>query len=239
MQRKNKGIVETINAVFVGLFVIGALALIYWFFISRILEIHTTVNEATAERHAINLANVLISSEKLAREDEGKILRGILDSGKLDNVFVNKKKFLEAASANNLDEYFQPKDIGIGYPNSLNLVEVIDLESCQNSACDGWIVSLSGPISLQGLSAVKFANCLAETAKLDTGSLFRYMMFGPVGALWQSFDIEKCIANTIPANMKSFFTGTPISSKGLPILIRYPDGDLHIGKIIVGVGEWA
>lgn len=247
MQKKNKGIVLTISTVLEGLFVVGVIAFLYWFFLSRVLEIHVTVNEATIERHAINLANVLISSEKLAYEEDGKISRGILDSSKLDSVFVRKDKFLEEVIN---QKSFPSTDIGIGYPNTWNLVDVIDLETCQSSGCDGWIISLSGPVSLQGLSTVKFVNCLVDNIKVDIGSLFRYNLVstlagpiaGPVagiaGALWQPLDIEKCVKNTIPASINSIFTGTPISSRGLPVLIRYPNGDLHIGKIIVGVGEW-
>jgi hypothetical protein len=232
--RSRKGLALTFGAVLEGLFTIGALSLLYWLLLSRFLEIHLAVTEATVERHAINLANVLISSEKIAYEKDEKISRGVLDSSKLDDVFIRKSEFLAYAKG-----YLQPKDIGIGYPNTLNLVEVIDLENCKDSECDGWIVSLSGPILLEGLSVSKFATCLTENVKIEIGSLFRLIATGdPVMALWQHWDINKCIQNTMPGSVKSFFTASSISSKGLPILIRYPNGELHIGKIIVGVGEW-
>ena len=235
MRRKNKGIVLTISAVIEGLFVTGVLALLYWMFLSRVLEVHVVVSEMNAERHAINLANVLISSEKLAYEKDGKISRGILDSTKLDNVFINKREFLSDVRV-----YLEPKDIGIGYPNTLNLVWVLDLDSCQDSDCDGWMASLSGPVTLEGLKPVKFTECLAENVKLDQwGSNFRFYFGGIFGALWQPQDIEKCIKNANPLGVKSFFTWSAISSSGLPVLIRYPDGDLHIGRIKAGVGEWA
>lgn len=228
-----KGIVLTFGMVLEGLFVIGIIALLYWFFLSRILEIHMVIDEMTAERHAMNLANVLISSEKLAYEEDGKIQRDVLDSEKLDSIFSTKHDFLS-----NIKTLLEPKDIGIGYPNTLNLVEVIDLDTCNGQDCDGWIVSLSGPISLEGLSTVKFSDCLADNIKLDVGSIFRYAAGGLAGALWQPWDVEKCVKNTIPANIKSIFTGSFISWKGLPVLIRYPNGDLHTGRIIVALGEW-
>jgi hypothetical protein len=231
--QNRKGLTLTFGAVVEGLFTIGILALLFWFLMSKFLEIHSFVNELTVERHAINLANVLISSEEIAYEKDGKIWRGVLDSSKLDDVFVKKDEFIA-----DTDENLQPKDIGIGYPNSLNLVEVIDLESCQNSECDGWIVSLSGPVLLKDLSVTRFASCLSENVKLDIGSIFRWIVGGPAAALWQPYDINKCVQNTVPGSIKSLFTGTPISSKGLPVLIRYPDEKLHVGKIIVGVGEW-
>lgn len=233
MRQNNKGLVLTVSAVIEGLFFIGCIAILYWLFLSRILDIHVSVNEATAERHATNLANVLISSEKLAYEKDGKISRGILDSSKLDEVFIKKNDFLSGVGV-----YLQPKDIGLGYPNTLNLVGVIDLESCQNSDCDGWIASLSGPVTIEGLSPVKFTNCMAENIKIDAGSFFRFLVGSVPAAIWQPWDIEKCVKNTSPSNTLSFFTGSLISSSGLPILIRYPNGDLHMGRITVGVGEW-
>jgi len=294
MQRNNKGIVLTISAVVEGLFFIGVISLLFWLFLSRVLEIHNSATEANAERHAINLANVLISSEKLAYgegeicsgiqypcnhyitsssclnancgwvaqdqscygtpydcshysssssctdagctlvyEKEGKLSRGILDSSKLDSTFTKN-------SVN-----YGPKDIGVGYPNTLNLVKVIDLESCQDNSCDMWMAVLSSPTTIEGLSVAKFANCMSDTASTDIGSIFRAIpaqIGGPlvatVAALWQPWDIEKCIKNTVPENVKSFFTGSLISSEGLPVLIRYPNGDLHVGRIVVGVGEW-
>jgi hypothetical protein len=295
MRQSNKGIVLTISAVVEGLFFIGVISLLFWLFISQILEIHNSATEANTERHAINLANVLISSEKLAYgeggtcngvpytcnhyttsstcvnancgwvpqdqscygtpydcghytssssctdagctsvyEKEGKISRGILDSSKLDSIFTKNSVS------------YEPKDIGMGYPNSLNLVKVVDLESCQDTTCDMWMAVLSAPTTIEGLSVEKFTNCMSDTAKTDVGSVFRsiagYYLGGPivsaVASLWDPWDIEECVKNAVPENVKSFFTGSLISSEGLPILIRYPNGDLHVGRIVVGVGEW-
>jgi len=233
-QKNNKGFSETVNAVFGGLFVIGVIALLYWLFISRIFEMRTSMTEALTERHAMNLANVLISSEKLAYEQNGKISRGILDSTKLDTVFINKNDFLA-----DIKILFQPKDIGIGYPNTLNLVLIVDNKKCTNSECEGWIASLWGPMSLEASYIAKFSTCMEESRNKDLGSMiFRGLISGAVGDIWLPFDTEKCQKKTMPESIKAFFTGTPISSKGFPIVIRYPDGELHIGKIIVGVGEW-
>ena len=240
-RRQSKGISLTFSAVLEGLFLIGAVALLFWLFLSKILDIRVAIDEATTERHAINLANVLISSEKLAYKDE-KILRGVLDSSKLDNLFIKKNSFI----LNPLSYMTKVADIGIGYPNTLNQVVIIDLEKCGNDNCDGWIGLLSGPISIEGLSIVKFTECMGQNIKIDVGSIFRGIVGGiiggPVGAfvgtLWQPWDLDKCIKNTIPPSIKGIFTGSPISSKGLPILIRYQDGTMHIGRIIVGVAEW-
>jgi hypothetical protein len=142
-KKKNKGITITLSLILGGLFAIGLMGLIYWIFISRILEVHVAIDEYTNERHAINLANLLLSSEKIVYEKEGKLMRGILDSEKLDNVFSKENSFSVA----------NPIDIGIGYPNSITIVRIIDLEACDNSGnCKGWAATLAGPTSLEELS---------------------------------------------------------------------------------------
>lgn len=225
-QRRNKGIALTISSVLGSLFAIAIMGLLYWLFLSRILEMHVAVDEATNELRAINLANLLISSEKIAYQRDGKIMRGILDAEKLDDLFVKKQEFLADAKA-----LFRPKDIGIGYPNSLNLVRVVDLEDCDSNGCRGWIAFLSAPLSLEGLSIDKFLVCLGEHVKPDLGAVFRQ-------SLWQPIDVEDCVKNTVPASFKFLFTTSEISSDGLPVLIRYKNGKLHVGKIAVWIGEW-
>jgi hypothetical protein len=228
-KKKNKGIAITMSLILGGLFAIGLMGLIYWIFISRILEVHVAIDEYTNERHAINLANLLLSSEKIVYEKEGKLMRGILDSEKLDNVFSRENFF----SINN------PVDIGIGYPNSITIVRIIDLESCSTSGdCKGWAAVLSGPISLEGLSIAKFTNCLSENVKLDVGSIFRFVVGGMPMALWQPWDLKNCVQNTVPSSVKSFFTNSEISSEGFPVLIKYPNGDFHLGRMSVAVGEF-
>jgi hypothetical protein len=228
-KKKNKGIAITLSLILGGLFAIGLMGLIYWIFISRILEVHVAIDEYTNERHAINLANLLLSSEKIVYEKEGKLMRGILDSEKLDNVFSRENFF----SINN------PVDIGIGYPNSITIVRIIDLESCSASGdCKGWAAVLSGPISLEGLSIAKFTNCLSENVKLDVGSIFRFVVGGMPMTLWQPWDLKNCVQNTVPSSVKSFFTNSEISSEGFPVLIKYPNGDFHLGRMSVAVGEF-
>lgn len=234
MQKKSKGMAGTLDAALQALFAIGVIALFVWIFISVILDIITSMAESATERHAMNLANVLISSEKLAYEKDGKISRGILDSTKLDENFIKKSDALA-----DFKLFFEPRNIGIGYPNTLNMVLVIDEEKCQDSECDGWSASLWGPVSLEGLSISKFSTCLEESKSKDVASMvFRGLISGAVGDIWLPFDVEKCNKQTMPEGIKSFFTETPVSSKGFPIIIRYPDGELHAGRIIVGVGEW-
>jgi hypothetical protein len=227
-KKKNKGLTLTVSLILGGLFAIGLIGLIYWIFISRILEVHVAIDEYTNERHAINLANLLLSSEKIVYEKEGKLMRGILDSEKLDNIFSKESSFSVA----------NPIDIGIGYPNSITIVRILDLESCSSFGdCKGWVATLTGPTSLEGLSIAKFANCLSEHVKLDIGLIFRWA-FGSIMGLWQLWDLKNCVQNTVPPSIKSFFTNSEISSEGFPILIRYPNGELHLGRMSVAIGEF-
>ncbi|MEM5853174.1 MAG: hypothetical protein QXG39_00920 [Candidatus Aenigmatarchaeota archaeon] len=230
-EKKNKGLVITLNLILGALFAVGLIALIYWIFISRILEVHVAIEENTLERRAINLANLLISSEKIAYEKDGKIMRGILDSEKLENIFSREYIFLS--------QELKTKNIGIGYPNSIILVRVLDLEECDSSGnCKGWATLLSGPISLEGTSINKFLKCLSEHVKLDVGSIFRWAVGGIVLGLWQPWDVKNCVQNTMPANVKAIFTTSKISSQGLPVMIKYPNGELHLGRISVAIGEF-
>jgi len=287
-QAKNKGLVHTMMFILKGLFAIAIIGLLYWLFISTILQMHVAINENTNERHAINLANVLISSEKLAYEGEvtcigtsypcnhyttssscvsancgwiaqdqscygtpytcdnylysssctdagctpvnGKVMRGILDVGKLDEIFVR------SGSLN----LISIKDIGIGYPNSFTLVRIIDLEKCNSfDICDGWIGYLSGPITLQGLSIAKFGECLSEHASADVESFFRLQLTGPALAWWNPLDLKNCAQNNIPSSFSSIFSNSQITSEGFPIVIKYPNGDMHLGRIYVLLGEFS
>ena len=228
-QAKNKGLTHTMMFILKGLFAIAIIGLLYWLFLDTILQMHVAINENTNERHAINLANVLISSEKLAYENDRKMMRGILDVDKLDEIFVRSGSFT----------LIPIKDIGIGYPNSLTLVRIIDLEKCNSfDICDGWIGYLSGPITLQGLSIVKFGECLSEHAKANVESLFRGILTGPALAWWHPLDLQNCVQNNIPSSFSSIFSNSQITSEGFPIVIKYPNGDMHLGRIYVLLGEF-
>ncbi|MEM3393666.1 MAG: hypothetical protein QXY79_01300 [Candidatus Methanomethylicia archaeon] len=221
MLRKNKGLTITLSAILEGLLLFGIIALLLWIFISRIFEVHVISDQISIERKSLNLANILISSDKLCYESNGKIYRGILDANKLDTFFVK-------------NDYPIQVDIGIGYPNSINIVSVVDLESCnpdclfsygecENSFCDGWFAYLSAPISLEGFSTSKFFTCMIEN-------------FKPMRAIfgWYHQDLEKCVKYSQESTGISIFytKGAPVNN-GLPILIRYTNGELHIGRIFV------
>jgi len=228
-----KGVVITFSAVLEGLFFIGIIALIYWLFLSKYLELHVSMEEFTVERKSILLANALISSEKIAVVEEGKINRGVLDAEKLDKFFVKSDDWLA-----DIKLLLNQVDIGISYPNSINLVRILDLEDCNNEKCKGWIALLSSQINIEGVSISKFSTCLIENIKVDAGSLFRGIFGGLILALWQPWDIDKCLKNSAPSGIRNVFSTSKITSEGLPILIKYPNGEVHVGRISVYVGEF-
>jgi hypothetical protein len=229
--KQSKGLTLTAFSILASLFSIGIIALLAYIFLSRYLEVHLFVNEVTVERNSINLANVLISHEDLAYVKDGVIQRGVLDAEKL--------------------EHLDPRMLNIGYPNSLMIVKILDLEKCKAQEselnCDGWFFALNGPVSIQGLSVVKFADCLFNNIDDDFwGKSFRFYLghilggplIGTIASLWQPHDLVKCVHNTIPSGVVGVFNTNPMIFRGLPILIRYDNGDLHVGRIIVGVVEF-
>ncbi|MEM5773015.1 MAG: hypothetical protein QXL86_02195 [Candidatus Aenigmatarchaeota archaeon] len=230
--KQSKGLTLTTFSIVASLFAIGIIALLAYIFLSRYLEVHLFVNEVTVERNSINLANVLISHENLTYVKDGVIQRGVLDAKKLDKL--------------------DPRKLDVAYPNSLIVIKIIDLEKCQpqgNSevSCDSWFFVKTGPTSTQALSIVKFGQCLFDNIDDDIwGKTFRfflgYVLGGTIGgtiaSLWQPHDIAKCVANTIPSGFVAIFNTNPMVFRGLPILIRYDNGELHLGRIIVGVVEF-
>lgn len=235
MLLRSKGDI-TINAIVVGLLTIALVAISYYMLISKIIEVHTVTKEYETERHAINLANVLISSDLLAYEENGKIYRGVLNASKLDELMYRKNDFLS-----NIRAFLEPKDMNIGYPNSYMIVEIIDLDTCNGGTCDGWIVSLKSPEFL-GLDLKKFVSCLGERVTQNTilEFLFKWFQSGQLYNIFSPFgDIGECARIAAPTSLKDFFySGSLISRIGLPVSIWYPNGETHLGRIVVGVSEW-
>jgi hypothetical protein len=217
-RRQSKGISLTISAVLEALFFIGIIAFLYWFFLSRILEIHTATLTADNERRAINFANVLLSYEEIAYINNGKIERGLLDASKLES-FASKK----GTTSDLTNEGFMSsawrnyKQISLGYPSSFALVEVTDLENCGERGCVVWVTVLVGPTSNLDLT-LKLLACLAVGFPRN---------------------VHGCIIATMGETYTYYLsTGSPVATVGLPTLIRYDDGTIHIGRMTVIVLEW-
>jgi len=265
LQERSKGSVE-VNVIITGLFAIGVMVFIYYIFLVKVVEIRSMVDEYGTERHAINLANALISNRAIACEDLGIVQRGILDKQKLDGVFNfsddsfrRKEEVLTLLTA-----WIDESKLGnLSYPNTLNFVFIVDLDNCNAKGCYTWGGILTSPISLGNTQTVSFLKCLQDTFDMSGGAWIKRIgacgagaiiggyIGGPIGAaigcaigftstLWSSDDLQQCFQKAgMPQFFKEWFaTGTPISHQGLPVLIRYPDGSLHTGRIIVSLLEW-
>jgi hypothetical protein len=172
--------------------------------------------------------------------------RGVFEKVKLDRAAI----YLEGPST---EEYTKAviaainnaKEWQIGYPNSYVVYTVVDLEKTKNDKFVGWVGAFKGPFSVKATYLTRFFDCLKENADLSVGTVFRLSLgiFG--GTLWQPWDLTKCWQNTIGGLAKEeiekiFFgysKGSPIIS-GFPVIIRY-DGETHLGRLFVGVIQWA
>ena len=92
---------------------VGVVLIIFGILYLRFFDVRTEVNEADVNRHAFTLANVLLSSEKLVYNDGNKLLRGVLDKDKLDNINNNQKILFD----------------NLTYPASSTEVTIQDLDS--------------------------------------------------------------------------------------------------------------
>ncbi len=129
-----------------------------------------------------------------------------------------------------------PIDLNISYPNSIILVSIVDLESCNEHYCFGWLVRLYSPVNIEYLSLSRFASCLANNLKVDIGTFFR-VVFSGIGGLWQPYDVKKCQINEAP-KLSLYSTKSTIGSSGLSVMLLYPNGTMHVGRMKVVIGEF-
>jgi len=237
----SKGISVCVSVAIVILIVIGIMAFFYWMAIARFFQLHVIVEENEVERRTINMANVLLSYENLTSSSSGKSMRGVFDSEKLNKfaTFLSKadtENYVDAVT----NEAKNAKELNIGYPNTYTVFSVVDLESCSNEKCDGWVGVFKGPFDIDATYAKKFIDCLATHFDVNIGSVFRGLVFGPAFTLWQPWDLAKCGKDSMTGLKEIFFgySSLPAISTGFPVLIKYPNG-LHIGRLYVGVWQWA
>jgi hypothetical protein len=237
--------------------VIGVAAFFYWFNFARFFQLHVFVSENEVERRSINMANVLLSYEEFLPNDHH--FRGIFNKTSLDELATYLEKPDTTTYANAIIDSIQnARETNIGYPNSYIIFSVVDLETCDGNNCNGWVGAFKGPISLQAAYVTRFLDCLANNIDTEDpiGSIFRGLatsitvgrLFPPLtvaATLWQPWDIKKCWDNTIGELGQELgyiffgYTSVPTISKGYPVIILYPNGEEHIGRLSVGVFQWA
>ena len=170
------------------------------------------------------------------------IHRGIFDKTKLDQLAT----YLEhpdtsTYSSTLINAVKNARELDIGYPNSYVTFAVVDLETCSDT-CNGWVGAFKGPFSIDATYAGRFIDCLINNVDLSVGSIFRGAATHGLLTLWQPWDLAKCWQNTLSQFTEKIFfgyTSNPSISSGFPVLIKYPNGDLHVGRLYVGVWQWA
>lgn len=250
-----KGIISLLQASIITIIVVGAATFLFWFLTSQFIQLHVLVQENLAERQAANLANVILSHEaftsneiefdgyflfngqKIASTSYFQTNRGIMDSTKLDEIAHRVEEEDEAVSAS-LSAISNPiTDLDIGYPNSLVIFAIVDLEDCEDGFCKGWVGSIQGPITLKGLMIAKFIECLRANVRPDWGMVFRVLSYGIFG-LWYPEDLTKCSVSAFGEDYSLVHSRGRINFRGIPVLIDYGD-TYHVGRLFVGVMRWA
>jgi len=141
-----KGLELPFGAIITGFFLLAIAILFYLVFIARILDLHVIVKSHEAEIHAINLAQVLLSSN-LAYSDGYTLHRGIFDKSKLDGGELDK--------------------LDIWYPDAVAVVEIEDLDD-PGKKWTGILASrMIGSTALTDL-----IDCLINTFNFDLTKIF-------------------------------------------------------------------
>lgn len=125
--------------------VLAIVVILILFFYQNYVNLSTIVNEFAVERHAVTLANVILSYEKLAEIEGATLNRAVFDINKLDAI---------------KSEEFQ-----LGFPNSVAFVGVEDLDTGQK-----WLFNIQGPTNIPALTS--FNDCFSKI-KIDISIVFR------------------------------------------------------------------
>jgi hypothetical protein len=207
----SKGIATWISQIIIGLLAIGCVAFLYFLFIGRYFDIHSVIVSNEAQRHAINMAQVIMSSDKLVVEDKfddgtKRYHRGVFDSSKLDRQFATSKA--DAGKVGMVSEE-------IYYPNIGAQIVVNDMYNNRN-----WAMAIGG----SGLDNVgQYLNCL--WTHIDLFNLV-VLHAGP----WNDWDATECYG--------TYATKIGIFEKDFPVLIYdSASGQYHPGRLFVRVME--
>ena len=213
LSKGKKGVAQSIQTFLENLIIIGIIGLMVWITLNSLISMNFIVDERRDEEYSALLAYILISSPLLAEGEMSSIQVGILAEEKINNIF--------SPFPFNLI----PKKIGVGYPNTIALVGIVDEEACNSGNCIGWF----GIFSEEDLSTSRFLNflsCLQSSisSRLSRLSFDFFLQIFP--------DVYSCARNNLYLRV---ITLTTTSSKGLPIVIKYKNGEMHVGRIFVRV----
>jgi len=244
--KKRKGIAYLLSLVIVLIIGIAAIISLYFVMNSHFVHIHVLFEEAKTERQSTAIANVMITNENFVDFSSSLDFfdKAVLNATKLDKIAIAKRDARTAYSQvfNNI------KELDIGYPNTVTLFAVVDLEnkSCVETKqeCDGWIGAFKGPTTLSALDLVRFFECVRSSVDTSKGSIFRSIIpgAGTILSIWDPIDFAKCVSFSFAEKAEAafYFSKGRLSTEGLPVLIRYDDVNktMHVGRLFVGVWKW-
>lgn len=207
-----KGIATWIAQMVVGLFSIGVVAFFYVLMFGRYFDIHSVIVSNEAKRHVINMAQVILSSDKLVYEEEiggmKRFYRGVFDRAKLDEQLMTDEG--DTKESEIIEE--------ISYPNTATQIIVYDVELDQ-----GWTLSFGGPGSE---ITTQFLDCMYKNIDKN---IFRWVFNNPLQpSPWNLWDIVECAG--------TYGTKIGIFEKDFPVLIN-DNGVLHAGRLYIRLME--
>ena len=226
--RSNKGLALSLTYALEALYFIGIMALCFWFISSRLTKQKLIIQDTDTDRYALNLANNMLSYEEVVYIKDGSIQRGILDVEKLNNFCVKGKEkplTLLSASFLNYKKISYDEKKFLGYPNSINSIIIVDMETlkkdekCSENFNEGycaWGVTFSD-------ADKDFMDCMGVSYAAGLSGIANCYNYLPL---------------TLRISLSFFGLNNYISSEGVPVLLRYPDGTLHVGRIFAGVIRW-
>lgn len=207
-----KGIATWIAQMAVGLFSIGVVAFFYFLLFGRYFDIHSIIMSNEAKRHVINMAQVMLSSDKLVYEEEiggmKRFYRGVFDRAKLDEQLMTDEGDIKESEIRE----------EISYPNTGTQIIVYDVELEKS-----WTLSFGGP----GLeNQMQFLECMYRNIDKN---IFSWVFNNPLRpSPWNFWDIVECTM--------TYETKIGIFEKDFPVLIN-DNGVLHAGRLYIRLME--
>ena len=217
----SKGIATWIAQVMTAFVAIGVIVLFYFLLYGRYFDVHVMVESAEVQRHAINAAQLLLSSDKLAYEEataaadgivQKRYLRGIFDRTKLDGLMFSEE-------AEQKDYEASCEKLNISYPDSAMEIIVSDAATDRS-----WVLPCGLASPLHASEIKSYVSCMYNNIDWN---ILRWVFNIPKGP-WQYWDIKECATN--------FGSKIGTFEKEFPLMIR--DGDsLHAGRLFIRLTE--
>jgi len=216
-----KGIATWITQTMTAFVAIGVVVLFYFLLYGRYFDIHVIVESAEVQRHAINAAQLLLSSDKLAYEEttaavgaapQKRYLRGTFDRAKLD-------KIMFASADDNKDYTVSCAALGIGYPDSVMELVVSDVD-----AGGSWVLSCGQASPLHASEIKSYLSCMYNNIDWN---ILRWVFNVPKGP-WGYWDIKECNTN--------FGSKVGTFEKDVPVTIM-DSGSPHAGRLFIRLTE--